>query len=285
MSDSPIWFITGCSGGLGLALARAVLAHGHRLIASSRNPSKTPGLVQEITSQGGQWIALDTTADNLEEIVTDAEAVYGYFDVVVNNAGYPICGAFEDLSLTAARAEMETNFWGPVRIMKTVLPRMRTRLSGTIVNVSSTAGLRTLPTYTHYSSTKHALEAISEGLALEVAQFNVRIQLVEPGAFRTNFLGKDNIQYAPLSEGYKTGVCADMLNALEDMDGKQVGDPVAAAERIWEVVMEEGMAREKGVGLRLPLGSDSVKTVREKIGRVKRDVDRFEDIARSTDVK
>lgn len=97
MSDFPVWLITGCSGGLGLALARAVLAHDHRLIASSRNPSKTPDLVDEITSRGGHWIALDSTAANLEEIVSSAQAIHGHLDVVVNNAGYPICGAFEDL--------------------------------------------------------------------------------------------------------------------------------------------------------------------------------------------
>ncbi|BCS28054.1 uncharacterized protein APUU_61102S [Aspergillus puulaauensis] len=180
---------------------------------------------------------------------------------------------------------METNFWGPCRIMKAALPGMRSRRSGTIVNISSTAGLRVLPTYSHYSATKHALEAISEGLAQEAAQFNVRIQLVEPGAFRTNFLGKDNIQYAPLSDPYTTGVCADMLRVLGEMDGNQAGDPVVAAERIWEVVMGEGMARGKGLGLRLPLGSDCIKTVREKMEKVGADLDRFGDIARSTDAR
>lgn len=92
-----VWLVTGCSAGLGCALARAILAHGHRLIASSRNPQKTPDLVREITRKGGHWIKLDSAAPDLEQIVKDAEAIYGRLDVVVNNAGYSMNGAFEDL--------------------------------------------------------------------------------------------------------------------------------------------------------------------------------------------
>ena len=178
---------------------------------------------------------------------------------------------------------METNFWGPVRVMKAVLPGMRERRSGTIVNVSSTAGLRVLPTYSHYSSTKFALEAISEGLAQEVAHLNIRIQLVNPGAFRTNFLGTDNIQYAPLSEDYRGSVSDNTLRMIQDMDGKQVGSPDVAAERIWEVVTGQGMAAGREICLRLPLGSDCVKTVRQKLERVRKNIDTMEDIAVSTD--
>lgn len=169
--------------------------------------------------------------------------------------------------------------------MKTVLPGMRARKSGTIVNISSTAGLRVLPTYSHYSSTKHALEAISEGLAQEVAAFNIRIQLVEPGAFRTNFLTKDSIQYAELSEPYQGGVCEEMREVLREMDGRQKGNPGVAAERIWEVVMGDGMARGLAVGLRLPLGSDCLKTVQEKMDRVRGDFWQYEGIAKSTDAE
>ncbi|POR32513.1 Short chain oxidoreductase/dehydrogenase, putative [Tolypocladium paradoxum] len=277
MSDSKVWLVTGCSAGLGSALAKTVLAHGHKLIASSRNPSKTPDLVQQITSQGGHWIALDTTAPDLEGTVARAEAIYGRLDVVVNNAGKWRFG------LEDARRQMETNFWGPCRIMLAVLPGMRARKSGFIVNVTSAAGLRVLPTYSHYSSTKFALEAISEGIAQEVANFNIRIQLVEPGAFRTNFLGQDNIQYAPLSEPYKGTVCEEILGKLRAMDGKQAGNPVQAAQRIFEVVTGQGMAEGRKANLRLPLGSDCIQTVRAKLDRVRENFEQFEDIAVSTD--
>lgn len=168
--------------------------------------------------------------------------------------------------------------------MQSVLPGMRARGSGVIVNVSSTAGLRVLPTYSHYSASKFALEAISEGIAKEVAKFGIRIQLVEPGAFRTNFLDQNNIQYAPLSEPYREGVCGDMLKVLHGMHGKQLGDPVTAAERIFEVVMEQGMAEGKPTQLRLPLGSDCVATVREKLQSVTENFNQFEDIAKSTNI-
>lgn len=167
--------------------------------------------------------------------------------------------------------------------MKAVLPGMRARRSGVIVNVSSTAGIRVLPTYSHYSSSKFALEAISEGLAQEVAHLNIRIQLVNPGAFRTNFLGQNNIQYAPLGEDYKGSISEETLHRIQNMDGRQAGMPDVAAERIWEVVTGQGMASGREPCLRLPLGSDCVKTVREKLDRVKKNIDSMEDIAISTD--
>lgn len=169
--------------------------------------------------------------------------------------------------------------------MLAVLPEMRKRRSGVIVNISSSAGLRVLPAYSHYSSTKFAVEAISEGIAQEVAEFNIRIQLVEPGAFRTNFLGQGGIQYAPLSEPYKAGVCGKMLSTLRDMDGSQAGDPAIAAERIFEIATCQGMAEGREPKLRLPLGSDCVKAVRTKLKQVSDNIERFEDISVSTDGK
>lgn len=184
--------------------------------------------------------------------------------------------------LEAARQQMETNFWGVCRTMLAVLPGMRARRSGVIVNVSSTAGLRVLPTYSHYSASKHAVEAISEGIAQEVAAFGIRVQLVEPGAFRTNFLGKDNIQYAPVSEDYKGSVCDKWLEKLRDMDGKQAGDPEVAAQRIYEAVTGTGMAAGRPPGLRLPLGSDCIQTVGQKLDRVRINFKEWEDVAAST---
>ena len=289
MSTQKVWLVTGCSAGLGFALSKVILAHGHKLIASSRNPAKTPDLVQQVTSQGGHWIALDTTAPDLEDIVARAEHIHGRLDVVVNNAGYPIYGAFEDLRLDDARQVMETNFWGPCRIMLAVLPGMRARGKENgqrvIVNVSSTAGMRVLPSSSQYSASKFALEAVSEGLAREVAAHNIRVQLVEPGAFRTAFLSSDKIQFTPLSEPYQGGPCEEMLRKMQDMDGQQLGDPEQGAMRIYEAVMGEGMAQWRVPTLRLPLGSDCLKTVVAKIEHVRDDFEKCADMARSTDVK
>ncbi|CAK7233741.1 hypothetical protein SBRCBS47491_008714 [Sporothrix bragantina] len=289
MSTLKVWLVTGCSAGLGFALSKVIMAHGHKLIASSRNPSKTPDLVQQVTSQGGHWIALDTTALDLEDIVARAERIHGRLDVVINNAGYPIYGAFEDLRLDDARHVMETNFWGPCRIMLAVLPGMRARSQEdgqrVIVNISSTAGLRVLPLSSQYSASKFALEAVSEGLAREVTAHNIRVQLVEPGAFRTAFLSSDKIQFTPLSEHYQGGPCEEMLRKMQNMDGQQLGDPEQGAMRIYEAVMGEGMAQWRVPTLRLPLGSDCLKTVFAKIEHVRDDFEKCSDMAKSTDIK
>lgn len=186
-------------------------------------------------------------------------------------------------SLDNARRQMETNFWGPCRIMLSVLPGMRARKSGVIVNLSSTAGLRAAPTYSHYSASKFALEAVSEGLSQEVVDFNIRVQLVEPGAFRTSFLTQESIQYAPLGEAYRGTSAEHTLDMLRNMDGKQAGDPVKAAERVFEVVTCQGMAEGRKSNLRLPLGSDCLKVVRAKLCSVLENFEQFEDIAASTD--
>ncbi|CAK7207166.1 hypothetical protein SEUCBS139899_009974 [Sporothrix eucalyptigena] len=289
MSAPKVWLVTGCSAGLGFALSKVILAHGHKLIASSRNPAKTPELVKQVTSQGGHWISLDTTDPDIEDIIARAEKIHGHLDVVVNNAGYPIYGAFEDLDLKDARQVMETNFWGPCRVMLAVLPGMRARNKEdgqrVVVNVSSTAGMRVLPLSSQYSASKFALEAVSEGLAREVAAHNIRVQLVEPGAFRTAFLSSEKIHFTPLSEPYRAGPCEETLRMMQSMDGKQLGDPEQGALRIYEAVMGEGMAQWRVPTLRLPLGSDCLKTVVAKIDHIRDDFEKCSDMARSTDIK
>jgi NAD(P)-dependent dehydrogenase (short-subunit alcohol dehydrogenase family) len=173
-SASPVWFITGCSAGFGKHLALLVLRAGHRVIASSRNPSKTPELVSEVQSLGGKWITLDVSAENVEKVMAESLGIYGRIDVLVNNAGYSLLGALEDFgfatlhleavynnqqySLGESREQMEVNFFGPLRTTKAVLPSMREKRSGTIVNFSSVAGFDGLPTCSLYAASKHALE-------------------------------------------------------------------------------------------------------------------------------
>ncbi|KXH65634.1 hypothetical protein CSAL01_06714 [Colletotrichum salicis] len=183
-----VWLITGCSSGLGLELSREVLKRGHLVIASSRSPEKTPHLVDEIQQAGGHWIALDVTKDNVQQQVDQAAQIHGRIDVLVNNAGYGIAGGFEDLRVSDFQTLFNTNLYGTIRTTQAALPHMRAAHTGTIINISSTGGLRGLAAVSAYASSKFALEGLSESLAAEyAADFNIRVVLVEPGPFRTLF--------------------------------------------------------------------------------------------------
>lgn len=161
------WLITGCSSGIGLHLAKYALSQGHNVIATSRNPSKSPDLVKEITSSpNGKWIALDVTSplSDLQDAIAQAKKLFGSsgtIDVLVNNAGYGLLGAFEDISEDKFRLNFETNVFGTMKLMKAMLPGMRERGAGTIVNVSSIAGLVARPTCTSYAGSKYAVEGTS----------------------------------------------------------------------------------------------------------------------------
>ncbi|GAB1211745.1 hypothetical protein ATERTT37_000869 [Aspergillus terreus] len=284
-SQPKVWLITGCSAGFGISLARAVLAHGHHLIASSRNPSKTLELVQEVKQKGGHWLALDVTspAKNIKRTIDEAVALHGRLDVVVNNAGFAVLGAVEDITEEMARAQFETNVIGALKVTQCALPAMRAARSGTVVNISSISGLVSRAGLSMYAASKHALEGISEALAQEVAPFGVRVIVVEPGLFRTNFLEHGAATYEQPSEPYRGTVVEDNIQYLQGRHGKQPGDPDKAAERIYEVVTGEGMAQGKPEHLRLVLGSNAFRTAQTKIEQLQRNLTELEELSMSTE--
>ncbi|KAF4780114.1 hypothetical protein HER10_EVM0009459 [Colletotrichum scovillei] len=292
-----VWLITGCSSGLGLELSREVLKRGHLVIASSRSPEKTPHLVEEIQQAGGHWIALDVTKDNVQQQVNSAAQIHGRIDVLVNNAGYGIAGGFEDLGLSDFQTLFDTNLFGTIRATQAVLPHMRAAHWGTVINISSTGGLRGLAAVSAYSSSKFAVEGLSESLAAEYADFGIRVILVEPGPFRTLF--RDQPGFSPaagrMSAFYEGTAAEGVLRYLEGGGGKQAGDPVRAARQMFDFVTGEGLAtevreKEKELGegkggrfLRLPLGKAAVKTAREKVEDLERNVDAVAHIANACD--
>jgi len=233
MSQSPVWYITGCSSGFGPALALFALRSGHRVIATSRSPSKTPELVAQVEALGGAWHTLDVTSPetDLEKAVEKATAVYGHIDILVNSAAYALLGAFETfryatfksftpsinlnssnpISDAECRAQMDTNFFGPMSLTRIVLPSMRARKSGTIVQISSTAGLEARVTRSMYSASKFALEAASEALAAEVSPLGIRVLIVSPGAFRSNFSSAIATSQKPLPEEYESTSVGQMM--------------------------------------------------------------------------
>ncbi len=280
--------ITGSSSGLGLSLVHHFLNKGHKVIATSRNPNRTPeevSVVNNHKSGHGHWLQLDVTSpqDKINSTIAEASKIFGPIDILINNAGYSVMGAVEDIDEAKAQAQFETNYWGVFRMCRAVLPSMRERNTGTIVNVSSIGGLDCLATSGVYGASKFALEGLSESLALEVVSFNIRVLIVEPGAFKTNFLSPTSIQPHPASEPYK-GTIVDRVNEnFKKMDGKQIGDTEKGVARIYEVVMGEGVGANHTKWLRLPIGSDcferATKALQAKLDNIKA----LEQVARSTD--
>ncbi|KIX00377.1 uncharacterized protein Z518_10516 [Rhinocladiella mackenziei CBS 650.93] len=287
-TTAPVWFITGSSAGLGLALTRHALSKGHRVIASSRNPSKTPGLVSEVEAQGGKWLGLDASQseDEIKATMQNAESIFERIDILVNNAAYCVLGALEDIPDAETAAQMQVNFVGPLRIMQAVLPGMRKRRSGVIMNVSSTQGICPGVACGIYAASKAALEAISESCSVEVAQFGIRILIVEPGAYRTNFasVGK---RIEPSEEYAADHAVAPWLRRVQTLPEMAMGDPNKAASVMYEAATGEGDAGSLIKNerlLRVIIGPDCWKIVDRKVSDLRRTVDLLKDVAASTNL-
>ncbi|RDW75282.1 hypothetical protein BP6252_06424 [Coleophoma cylindrospora] len=286
MESAPVWFITGCSTGFGGTLALIALRAGHRVIATSRNPSKTPDLISQIESLGGKFMTFDVCSPEIGKVLDEATAIYGRIDILVNNAGYALLGAFEVLSENECRAQMETNFFAPVNIIRHVLPAMRKRKSGIIVNISSTAGLEARPTRSMYSGSKWALEAVSEALYEEVKPLGIRVIIVQPGAFQTPFSSSANISDRPLPDEYDGTSVAQMIALMKDMAERGLnmpGDVNKGAQIIFDYVMKTGSAENIEQFLRLPLGKDGSARWEIKLDWLRKNLDGTEALWKSTD--
>ncbi|MFD0439949.1 SDR family NAD(P)-dependent oxidoreductase [Streptomyces chartreusis] len=227
---SKVWFITGTSRGFGRAFAEAALSRGDRVAATARRP----GALKDLVDGFGEAVLpleLDVTdGAQVEAAVAAALDRFGRLDVVVNNAGYGLFGAVEELSEQAVRDQMETNFFGVLKVSQAVLPAMRRQGAGHIVQISSVGGVGAFPTLGGYHASKWALEGLSESLAAEVAPAGIKVTLVEPGAFATDWGGSSAVHAEPL-EAY------DGLRSVMGSRPRQPGaDPQAAARALLEVV-------------------------------------------------
>jgi NAD(P)-dependent dehydrogenase (short-subunit alcohol dehydrogenase family) len=234
-SDTPVWFITGCSTGFGRELARAVLKRGYRAVVSARNPD-TLGEFPDTHGQSVLVVRLDVTVpEQITAAAKQAEAHFGRIDVLVNNAGYGYSSTIEEGEDAEIRAMFEANVFGLAAMIRAVLPGMRTRRKGHVVNIASVGGLVGNPAVGYYAATKFAVEGLSEALSKEAAPFGVRVTIVEPGPFRTDWAGRSMKITPPAIDDYATTAGA-RLKALRDNSGKQVGDPIRAAEAMIGVV-------------------------------------------------
>ncbi|TVY19167.1 putative oxidoreductase [Lachnellula arida] len=283
----PIWLITGCSSGFGKSLALLALRSGHKVIATSRNPSKTPDLVSQVEKLGGVWHALDVCSPEpeLAKAIEKATNVWGRIDILVNAAGYALLGAFETISDKEARAQMETNFFGPLTLTRLVLPAMRARHSGTIVQISSTAGLEAKPSRSLYSASKFGLEAFSEALYHEVKPLGIRVLIVEPGWFGTNFSQALVRPEVALPGEYEGTPVQSVLDAtIAGAGAKAPNDTEKGCRAVFDVVMGSGLAEGVEGVLRLPLGKDCVARIRVKIEEHENMLKVTEKLWSSTDV-
>ena len=259
-NTSLVWLITGCSTGLGRALAEAVLKHGHRVAVTARNPAQVQDIV---AAYPGTSISLQLdVADygHIDRAVVATESKFGRIDVLVNNAGYGYLAAVEEGEEEEIRAMFETNFFGLAALIRRVLPGMRARKHGHIINVSSVGGLLGNPSAGYYNATKFAVEGLSEALAKEVEPLGLRVTVIEPGPFRTDWAGRSLKKPANAIEAY-AGTAGARRRQISGYSGKQAGDPARAAQAIIRV------AESPAPPVNLVLGKDGLKRVREKLDK------------------
>lgn len=253
---SKVWLITGSSRGFGRSLAEAVLAAGDRLVATARDPAQLTGLAAQY-GERVRTLALDVTDEAAIYAALNATlASFGRLDVVVNNAGYGNVCSIEEISDADFRAQFETNFFGLANLTRAALPILREQGTGHFIQFSSIGGRRGSPGLAAYQSAKFAVEGFSEVLAKEIAPFGLKVTIVEPGGFRTDWAGA-SMKIAPVSAGYRSTVGATAERLIQ-YDGKQNGDPDKAAQVIVQVA---GMAQPP---LRLLLGSDAVALAQQQ---------------------
>ncbi len=270
------WLITGCSTGLGRSLAQAVLQAGFNAVITARNPAS----VQDIAASYPQTAVaagLDVTdKETVHASVKLAEERFGGIDVLVNNAGYGYRAAVEEGEESDVTALFDTNFFGAVAMIKAVLPGMRARRSGTIVNISSIAARLAMPGSGYYSATKFALEGLSDALRREVAPLGIKVLIVEPGAFRTDFAGR-SLQGAAKAIGDYDGTAGPRRKDVDKTNGTQPGDPDRAARVLIEALEANSLPA------RLLLGSDAVRIVGAEVDAQIKEISEWADVSARTD--
>jgi len=269
VANEKVWFVTGCSTGFGRALAKVLLERGYRTVVTARDPAKAEDIVK-----GREDRALVLELDVTDPVEVDAatrsaEKHFGRIDVLVNNAGIGYFGAVEESEEEEVRRMFEINFFGLSRMTRAVLPIMRRQRSGHIVNISSIGGLKSFPALAYYNATKYAVEGFSESLAIETAPLGIKVTIVEPSGFRTDWAGRSaNERSKPIAD-YASTAGRNVEN-LRDYSGKQPGDPMRAAAAIIAAV------ESPEPPLRLLLGKAALKGARGKLETLKRDFDAWE---------
>lgn len=261
------WLVTGCSTGFGREIARAALEDGHNVVVTARRAEAVQDLADEFGDRALAF-ALDVTdTGQIAAAVAAAETAFGGIDVLVNNAGHGYLSAVEEGEDAEVRKLFDVNFFGAVDMIKAVLPGMRARSNGHIVNISSMTGLVANPPNAYYSSTKFALEAVTEALATEVRPLGIKVTAIEPGAFRTDWATRSMKESGtPIAEYADVAARKDLIKQFADL---LPGDPRKVAEAVLMVTKLEDPP------LRLLLGRDVLKAMRDKIAALTASIDEW----------
>jgi NAD(P)-dependent dehydrogenase (short-subunit alcohol dehydrogenase family) len=278
MDTKKVWFVTGASKGLGLALVQRLLKDGYKVAATSRDAN---ALRKEVGVDGDNFLPLQLDLNDnskVQEAVKNIIATLGGMDVVVNNAGYGQLGTLEELTDEESRSNFDVNVFGTLNVIRNVMPLFRQQRSGAFFNISSIAGfMGTFPGWGIYNATKFAVAGLTEALSAEVASMGISATIVYPGYFKTNFLLQGSLRTAahPIDD-YKEARNLEVIHN-EQIIGNQPGDPEKAAAAFIKV------AEMDTKPLHLFLGSDSFGMAQQKIELLKKDLETYEAVSRSTD--
>ena len=276
MNGKKVWFITGCSTGFGRELAKHLLENGYSVAVTARDVEKVQDLV-EINKDNALALALDVTDKaQVAEAVAAAEDFFGQIDVLVNNAGFGYFGAIEESDEAEVRRMFEANFWGLAEMTCAVLPKMRERKSGFIVNISSIGGLVGFPGVGYYNATKFAVNGFSEALQKELQPLGIKVMIVEPSGFRTDWAGRSANEATNKIEDYAETAGANQAT-IRGYSGNQPGDPVRAAKAIVQAVEAENSP------VNLLLGRAALKGARLKLDNLKSEFDNWAETSEGAD--
>ncbi|WP_321945486.1 oxidoreductase [Paraburkholderia sp. J10-1] len=276
MASTKILLITGVSSGFGRALAQEALAAGHTVVGTVRSEQAKRD-VESLSASRVFARVLDVTGfDAIDGVVAEIEESVGPVDVLVNNAGYGHEGVMEESPLSEMRRQFDVNVFGAVAMMKAVLPFMRERGRGHILNITSMGGYITMPGISYYCGSKFALEGISEALGKEIEPFGIAVTAVAPGSFRTDWAGR-SMRRTPRSIAAYDAIFDPVRQAREEKSGKQLGDPQKAARAMLAAIEADHPPRH------LLLGSDALGLVRSKLAALEDEIRTWESVTVSTD--
>ena len=276
ISMQKVWFITGCSTGFGRFLAIEALAKGYNVVVAARKPNDVNDIVANYPNSS-LVVKLDVTkANEIKESVEAAIEKFGQIDVLVNNAGIGYFGAIEESEDDEVRRMFEINVFGLAHMTQAVLPQMRKQRSGHILNVASIGGLRSFPGVGFYNATKYAVDGLSESLSKEVAPLGIKVTIVAPSGFRTDWAGRSANESKVVIDDYAT-TAGKNRSDIRAISGHQAGDPVRAAKAMIQVVEAENPP------LRLLLGAAALKGARIKLEELRHDFDTWSEVTEGAD--
>jgi NAD(P)-dependent dehydrogenase (short-subunit alcohol dehydrogenase family) len=270
------WFITGVSTGFGKHLAELALAKGDKVAATFRQQAQADEFTQKAGANGIGLVADVADEAAVKKAVADAIAKLDYLDVIVNNAGYGSMGPIEEVPEEEVQRQFDINVFGPLRVLRAVLPHLRERRSGHVINITSIGGLRTFPGVGIYNASKFALEAIGESLEQQVKPLGIKVTNVEPSGFRTDWAGRSATFTEPAIEDYRPTAGKNMAD-IQGYSGQQPGDPERAAQAMFDLV------RMDNPPLHLPLGKAAVKGALDKFATIAKEVEQYAHIGNGAD--